>query len=89
MKKKLNFIDWLRSKKNLVDKKDQSLISKHVEKVKSYADPIKLATADATDLNIARIFSSIEKLPPSEKEEKQKQIFKMQTDLAQQQQNNK
>jgi hypothetical protein len=78
--KKLNFIDWLR-KQDFKDTTKKTLISKHVSKVQKYADPIKLATGDQKDITVARIFSSLSKLPPEEKEEKESELTQQQQQL--------
>lgn len=79
MKKKLNFINWLRQQ-SFTDTTKKSLIDKHVAKVQRYVDPINLVSGNVTDINVARIAKSIEKLPQDEKLQRQQEILKMQQD---------
>lgn len=79
MKKKLNFINWLRQQ-SFTDTTKKSLIDKHVAKVQRYVDPINLVSGNVTDINVARIAKSMEKLPQDEKLQRQQEILKMQQD---------
>ena len=77
MKKKLNFIDWLR-KQTFTDVSKKSLIDKHVGKIQKYVNPENLLSGNMTDINVARMAKSIEKLPHEEREQRQQELMKMQ-----------
>jgi len=78
--KKLNFINWLR-KQTYTDVTKKSLIDKHVGKVQRYVNPTNLIAGDTKDINVARIATSIQKLPHEERLERQQQILNLQNNL--------